>query len=478
MLESGVQRPRGLLVRLAGRNVVRRRALPQTAARYVASGDPDTHWFHGQVLGGLSNYWTGAVPRFAPGDFVDGVRLGEQFRWPIGYEDLRPHYEWAERLIGVSGSTDGFSTLPASIVNHRRTLPADWRSVAAVAASRGRYLTPMPLADGRSWLIRRSGTAFNSYSRIVAPLLGKPNFRFVRGAHALHLEVDRVSGRVRSVIYHDRMRNCEQRLDGTAIILAAGPIASTKLLLDSCSPAFPDGLGNSQGILGKYLHDHVHDMCIVESERPLSRLADAAYLTRARYESSEPLLATQAAIASNTALRDKLLNFTPLPAGRFGVIIFGSMVPTENNWVAPDAAAKDEFGLPALNIRLSFRDAELAHAAGAKDEAVALLNDAGYRARMTWSLPKVTPGTSVHFGGTARMHDSPRYGVVDGWNRLYDAPNVLAVDASCFTTGVEKNPALTSMAIASRAACRLADDLMRRADGCRRTSPAILSVPR
>jgi choline dehydrogenase-like flavoprotein len=72
---------------------------------------------------------------------------------------------------------------------------------------------------------------------------------------------------------------------------------------------------------------------------------------------------------------------------------------------------------------------------------------------------RLYPGTSVHYGGTARMHARPEYGVLDRWNRLNDVPNVLVCDAACFTTGAEKNPTLTVMALAARAAERLADTL-------------------
>jgi choline dehydrogenase-like flavoprotein len=69
------------------------------------------------------------------------------------------------------------------------------------------------------------------------------------------------------------------------------------------------------------------------------------------------------------------------------------------------------------------------------------------------------PGRSAHYGGAARMHVSPKYGVLDEWNRLHEVNNVAVVDASSFTTGVEKNPTLTVMALAARAVDRLAYDL-------------------
>jgi choline dehydrogenase-like flavoprotein len=64
-------------------------------------------------LAALSNYWTGAVPRYAPGDFVDGLPLGDEFAWPIGYDDLAPYYSYAERLLGVWGTSTDFDNLPA-----------------------------------------------------------------------------------------------------------------------------------------------------------------------------------------------------------------------------------------------------------------------------------------------------------------------------------------------------------------------------
>ena len=87
------------------------------------------------------------------------------------------------------------------------------------------------------------------------------------------------------------------------------------------------------------------------------------------------------------------------------------------------------------------------------------MEDAGYRATIRDIVPQLVPGTAKHYGGAARMHASPKYGVTDGYNRLHDAPNVLVVDASCFTTGAEKNPTLTVMALAARSADYLARDL-------------------
>ena len=88
-----------------------------------------------------------------------------------------------------------------------------------------------------------------------------------------------------------------------------------------------------------------------------------------------------------------------------------------------------------------------------------ILAAAGYRGRVTYSNPEFVPGTSIHYGGTIRMHSSPKYGMLNAWNRLHAVDNVMVADMSSFTTSPEKNPALTTMAMATRAADRLAEDL-------------------
>lgn len=153
MLESGTAMPGGLLVRAMGRNVFRRSVDTEAHADdYVATGNPDTSWRYHLAPGGLSNQWTGAVPRFAPADFHEGERLDERYRWPVSYEELLPFYDDAESLLGITGSGQTVPGLPAGRVHRRRRLPSDWTAVRDIAAAAGQGLTPMPYADGPDWL--------------------------------------------------------------------------------------------------------------------------------------------------------------------------------------------------------------------------------------------------------------------------------------------------------------------------------------
>lgn len=459
MLESGTVEPSGLLARARGRNLYRRVPDPRADPdRYIGTGDPSTIWAENLEPGGLSNQWTGAVPRFAPEDFVEGARLHERYRWPITYDDLVPYYERMEPLLHITASPQDVPALPRGLSAHERWLPSDWRSIARSAAQHGQGLTATPLADGPDWLVSRRGTAFNSYTGIVRTLLASRLFEVRTGAHALHLEWSGGKRRIESIVYHDRRTGRLERVRASAVVVACGPLRSTKLLFDSACPDFPEGIGNTEGLLGSYLHDHPKEWWSFETDRPLSRLAPSGYLTRRPYESSPPLMASSWTIG-NATTRDKVLSLTPLRATSFGVQMFGTMVPEAKHYVRPSPTARDAFGLPQLEIHLEFDEATRSNMVDSRAHLLSVLASAGIGARAHSVVPQLAPGTAVHYGGTVRMHDDRAHGVLDAWNRPFDVPNLVVADASCFTTSSEKNPTLTAMALAARAADRLAHDL-------------------
>jgi choline dehydrogenase-like flavoprotein len=458
MLESGDRLPDGLLIRVAGRNLIRKRPRIEDPKHHIASDDPEASWYHALMPGGMSSHWAGAVPRFAPEDFYEGERLHERYRWPIGYDDLRPYYDRIERLLSVAAARCDVASQPACTVAYERHLPKDWQHVARGAEAYGHGLTPLPLAAGPQWTFRRTGVGFNSFTSIVRPLQRSPHFRLCLGAHVVGLDWNGAERRVTAVRYVDRATGAEHRLAAAAVVLAAGPLASTKLLLESACPDFPDGLGNTDGILGRYLHDHPHDIGTLQLDRSISCFSQAAVLTRAPYQDSAPLLGASCVIGSNSAW-DKARTVTPLGTRRFGLWIFGTMVPSDRNQVRLHPEAKDELGRPALDVHIRYDDDVRKNIVAARQRLADVLNAAGYAATIESSTPTLVPGESIHYGGTVRMHSSKRYGMLDGRNRLHAVNNVAVTDASCFTTGPEKNPTLTVMAIAARASEHLAADL-------------------
>jgi choline dehydrogenase-like flavoprotein len=155
---------------------------------------------------------------------------------------------------------------------------------------------------------------------------------------------------------------------------------------------------------------------------------------------------------------EKVLALAPTKTDAFGIVTFGAMIPTSDNYVRLDPSSKDEFGLPLLDLHIRHDEDSQRTTRSARDRLLTILESAGYRCRVRDVVEK-PPGASVHYGGTVRMHNSPRYGMLNAWNRLHAIDNVAVVDAACFTTGAEKNPTLTAMALAARAGDRLAEDL-------------------
>jgi GMC oxidoreductase len=322
----------------------------------------------------------------------------------------------------------------------------------------GQGFTVMPLSDGPPTMVVRRGTAFNSYTNIVRPLRRSRHFQLKLGAHALHLNWSTTKQKVDGVVYYDHLAKKTVNLEAAAIVVACGPLGTTKLLHNSFSRAFPEGLGNSDGLLGRFLHDHPREWWCFHMDSPRTLLSPAAYLTRRPYTGSSPLLATSWSLGvANT--QDKIRSRFGLAGASVGVQVFGTMIPTEASSALPSKSKKDEFGLPALDVCMRYSDAEQENVVSARQHLMNLLGEAGLHAKIEEIAPTLFPGTSAHYGGTARMHANPQYGVLDSWNRIHAASNVVVCDAACFTTGPEKNPTLTVMAIAARAAARLAHDL-------------------
>ncbi|MEM9777998.1 MAG: GMC family oxidoreductase [Chloroflexota bacterium] len=463
MLDSGFHYPSGLLLRMGGVNLFRRTGTEgyvDDEDEYIPEdgGDPEICWWTNHNPGGLSNQWTGAVPRFAPEDFYEGGALHEKYVWPVTYDDVAPYYPAIEKLMHVSGTDQPAHQLPAGYVSSKRTLDQDWAPLIKSAEQTGQSLIPLPLADGPDWYMVKRGTAFNSFSVMVEPLMSSPLFEFIDGAHALELEWSDLKNKVTGLVYHNRRTGLQERLEADAFVVACGQLASTKLLFASKSAAFPNGLGNNHDVLGRYLHDHVKEWFSFEIDQPLSVLAPSAYVTRRPYGQDHPLLAASWTLGmpSQSAKFARLIG---RKSNRFAVQLFTTSIPRHDRGQQPHPTLKDKLGQPLVRLTFSFDDAEVQNVHDSRQHLIDLFERAGIQVKLDDIFFQIFPGLSIHYGGTIRMHRDPQYGVLDQWNRVYEAPNVLVTDASAFTTGPEKNPTLTMMALAMRAADKLTEDL-------------------
>ncbi len=456
VLEAGSDRARrGFTVRAPGLTLLRLRGsdldYPHDSRQTT---DSAPRWVFDLSPGGLSNHWSCAVPRFHPRDFTDGDALGEEYRWPLGYDDLREDYAEMERLLHVSGCGRDVIGLPGGEVKHRIDLPKSWRPVIDRAAALGHGLTSLPKAYGEDWTMTRAATPFNSYVRMIKTIPRSPRFDVIFGARVTKLEV--CGGDAAKIrVHYTNEAGQERSMPAAAVVVAAGALASARLLLESQDRRFPEGLGNDNGLVGKYLHDHPLGKLAIELRRPLG-IHPAAYLTRAPYGEVPPLSGVAGILWSGTGARLRSwLRLAPDQATEMGFSLFGTMVPDPTNRIELRKGERDKSGGTRISVKLRFDDACLREMDRARDRLMEILQSAGMAPVLKeWFVEK--PGWAVHFGGTTRMHTSPRYGVVDAFCAVHGVPNVRVVDSGVFTTGPEKNPTLTAMAISARACRHLA----------------------
>jgi choline dehydrogenase-like flavoprotein len=449
----------GLTARIGGVTVARRhRPLKRRTDGLVVTGDPATVVYEDLAPGGLTNHWSCAVPRFSEDDFNDGQRAGEAFTWPISYRDLEPWYDWVEPHMRIAGAGTGPRQLPAGRVAKVTRLPAFWEAVDAAAQRLGQAVVPIPYVYGGQTSVSSSGTIFNSYVRMVRPLERDGRLRVRFGMRATQLEWSGEHKRVSGVIARNVNGGADLRIRCRAVVVAAGAVNSTKLLLQSTSGDFPHGLGNTHGVLGRYLHDHPLGKVILACDRAVP-FQPAAYVTRQSLQETSPLYAASCLQWSGVfRLAQSLLKGHPGSLASTGFSVFGTMAPSSENYVGLDSSRQTTDGTPAVVLNIRYPEESLKALVSARDRLMHLLADAKLQTRIdVWHVEPV--GGAHHYAGSCRMHASPHYGMLDAWSRLHAVPNVVVADSAAFTTGSEKNPVLTAMALAARAARRLAEDL-------------------
>ena len=459
LLEAGSERSAlGLTVRVRGMTVAKRRGPLQERAGVSKTGDADTQLYEELSPGGLTNHWSCAVPRFSREDFADAERSGEAYKWPLGYDDLAPWYERVEPLLHIAGSGTDDPQLPLGNARHRWELAGDWQGMVDDARRTGRGVVAMPYAYGADTSVTLSGTAFNSYTRLIKPALRNGGLAVRYGARVQRLEWDPRTRRVHSVVYRDAQSGREERVSCRAVVLAGGAINSPQVLLQSKSADFPHGLGNTHGVLGRYLHDHPLGKLVLDLGTPIS-IHPPTYVTRVGVDRSRPLYAAACMQWSGAAIASRsLITKHPWRLPWTGFSVFGTMAPSTDNWVELDPAQRSADGTEGINLHVRLPPEAYTVLEEARDQMVALLTRAGFEPKVrVWKVEGA--GNSNHFGGTCRMHASPQFGMLDAWSRMHVASNVVVADSSAFTTGPEKNPVLTSMTLAARASDRLASEL-------------------
>ncbi len=432
-------------------------------------------WIRGRQLGGRTHTWAGQCYRFSDYDFKAATRDGYGEDWPISYEDLAPYYDQIETFLQVSGTRahiphlpDGpFMQPPPMSVCERRlkeAIEAKWKDRVAVVGRRS-----VSSVDGFG---RRS--YYNSADLTLALAAKTGRLTILADSIATHITVDPKSGRAAGVAFIDRKTGKTGEVSARVVVLCASTIESTRLLLNSKSPAHPDGMANSSGLLGRNLMDHITFRVKALSRFPVRTPAvedvqdtNGLYIPRFRnlFQRAPGFLrgyGIQCDVQRLSAELQRLLGYDR-NEGRhvLWMTLFGEMLPRKHNCVTLNAQLTDSWGVPAPHIACSHSDNELTMAADAIETMKEIAEAAGFE--VVGKIPAIAPpGACVHEVGTAPMGRDRNTSVLNPFNQSWDVKNLFVTDGSCFVSQGSQNPTLTMMALTARACNFIVQELRRR----------------
>jgi len=441
-------------------------------------------------VGGSSVHFTANYWRFHEIDFNECSRLGTISGtgfddWPISYAELEPYYTKVEWEVGVSGLA-GASPFdpPRSKPYPMPPLPVKSSGVLFERGARklGLHPFPAPMAinsvpyRGRPSCVHCGfcmgygcevmAKSSSLYTMIPeAEATGRCEVR--ADSYAFNVPTDQ-RGRVTGVRYFD-LEKRENLQKARAVVLCANGAETPRLLLNSASGRFPDGLANSSGLVGKYLMFNAGGEVGALFEHPLNEYK-SAQVTRIVHDfyDSDPKRAfyggggIDARIGPQPifwALREE--QGAPRWGAEFkkrleefprSLISYGhtTSLPLATNSVSIDPQLKDAWGIPA--IRTTYRDHpdDLAMARFLQDQQVAIFEAAGAQRVGRVSISEAT--ISVHLLGTCRMGNDPQRSVIDRFHRTHDVRNLFLCDGSSFVTSGRGQPTMTIQALGFRTA--------------------------
>jgi choline dehydrogenase-like flavoprotein len=447
-----------------------------------------------RAVGGSSVHFAANYWRFRPIDFHERSEWGEISGtgfadWPITYEELEPYYTMVDWEVGVSGAPGPFDP-PRSRPYPMGPLPNKSSGVLLERGAQklGLHAQVAPMAilsearDGRSACkacghCTYYGCEFGAKSSSLVTVIPKAQAtgrcEIRTDSTVFRVETDG-KGRARGVVYWDRA-GTERRQRARAVIVAANGAETTRLLLMSASPAFPHGLANSSGAVGRYLMFNGTGSTTGRFEHPLneykgavaSRIIHDFYDTDAKrgfyggggIDARFPYGPIAFAIDMlppdvptwGAEYRDALREFY---AHSVRFVSHLTSLPLATNRVTLDEAHRDRWGRPGLCLTYQDHPDDMATKSWFRDRTHELMDAAG--ATHVWDQPVLLADGGVHLLGTARMGNDPRDSVVDRYHRTHDVPNLFICDGSSFVTSGRGQPTMTIQALAFRAADHIA----------------------
>ena len=454
-------------------------------------------WMRGYHVGGRSIMWGRHSYRWSDLDFEANAKDGIAVDWPVRYKDIAPWYDRVEEYIGVSGENLGLSQLPDGkfepmmqlncVEQHFSEQVAEQFDGRVVTAGRVAHITSDKKYDGRSKCQFRNrcirGCPFGGYFSSVSstlPAAERTGNMTLRANSIVHEVIyDAATGKASGVKVIDRETKESMVFNAKIVFLCASAMASSAILMQSKSERFPNGLGNDSDQLGRNIMDHQLGVGAsgtfdgFEDKYYKGRKPNGVYIPRFRnldtntkkdylrgfgYQGGASRGNWEEAIAEHAFGKD-LKEAVLKPGGwTMGIMGFGEVLPYEENRFTLDYDNLDEWGLPTLTFDAEFKDNEWKMREDMKAQAVAMLEQAGFKNVNAYDNPGAL-GLGIHEMGTARMGRDPKTSVLNGYNQVHACPNVFVTDGSFMTSASCVNPSLTYMAFTARAANYAAEQL-------------------
>jgi choline dehydrogenase-like flavoprotein len=465
---------------------------------------PDSHfrWFRSRIVGGRTNHWGRIALRFAPVDFRVRSTDGMGDDWPITYEEIAPYYDKVESYIGVFGTKENIPSapdgifLPPPVPRCTETLikkSCDKLNILCVPSRMAIITKPVNgrppchycAQCGRGCI---SASNFSSSQVMIPPAQATGRFTLITGAMAREIILGK-DGRAQAISYIDKATRSEGQIHARAFVVGASACESARLLLNSKSALFPDGLANSSGMLGRNLTDSVGS----DGEGYFPQLENFTPHNHDGVGGMHLYMPWWKFDHKNDFLRGYHIEFgggreMPGIGGfdhvchtfegygaslkkecrrKYGTTIGfagrGEMIPNPNCYCEIDPDTVDEWGIPVLRFHWQAGENEIKMAQDMQETFRSIVETAG-GTYFTWHKPDpehpyglADGGVIIHELGTARMGNSPKTSVLNEYCQAHEVKNLFVTDGACFVSNADKNPTLTIMALSWRASEHLLD---------------------
>ncbi len=466
-----------------------------------AAGSP-FGWERARILGGRTNHFTRVWLRMAEADFKGRSLDGAGYDWPITYKDLAPYYDKSDAYVGAYGTKENIPSAPDGIFQ-----PPPKPRCSDVVIQRGCKKLGIPCVPGRAAIITRSlngrppchycnqcergcgtNSNFSSSQTLIPAALATGRLTIIPNAMAREFLVGR-EGKACAVSYIDKTTRTEQQVRARAFVLGASACESARLLLNSKSALFPNGLANSSGVVGRYLMDTPSSGVV--GYFPLLEKLPAhnhdgtgsvhVYTPWWKYDRRNKFLRgyhieiyggrNMPSVGMFHGISEEVEGYgRPLKQAcrkRYGTHVSvegrGEMIPNEKSYCEIDPNLVDQWGIPVLRFHFAWGENDIRMAEDMRETFKAIIEAAGGKtvsevgsAASGWGY--LYEGGVAHEVGTVRMGADPMTSVLNGFCQAHDVKNLFVTDGACFVTNPDKNPTATILALSWRASEYLLDE--------------------